>query len=265
MASRYLQSDQCPMCQRNGRDTSKDNLAIYSDGHKYCYACGYFVPAPKTIVTTKENLTKPKEGSMDGTTTKCLALPSDISGNLSPAAKRWLLGYGLTAEEQKKFLWSEAEQQLIYCIFDVEGTLVWWQARNFTQALPKYKSSGPLKDHLHILGHEGPLMVVEDAVSAIKLSREYQSLPLFGSHITRENLIRIRDFGLGKEGEIGFWLDPDKVSESIRLRNQARELGIKAFSIIGTRDPKAYNHNEIIELVEFSRQVDSYSNPNLVN
>ena len=262
MVSRYLQSEQCPICQRNGRDISKDNLAVYDDGHKYCFACGYFVPSPQTMITTKEKLTQPTEASMNGTAptapnpTKCLPLPADISGNLHPSAKRWLLGYGLTAEEQKKFWWSEVEQQLIYCIFDVEGRLVFWQARNFNRDRPKYISSGPLKDHLHILGHEGALLVVEDVVSAVKLSREYQSLPLFGSHITRENLIRIRDFGLGKKGELGFWLDPDKVAEAVKLRNISRELGINAFTVIGTRDPKAYNHNEIIELVEFSRRTD---------
>ena len=256
--SRLIRNDTCPICQSHGRDLSGDNLAVYDDEHKYCYGCGYYVPSPKTIATTKEKLTTTNEAKMDGTTTKCLPLPADVSGHLSPAAKRWLLGYGLTVEEQKKFWWSEVEQQLIYCIFDVEGTLVFWIARNFNRDIPnKYQASGPIKDHLHILGHEGPLLIVEDAVSAVKLSREYQAMPLFGAHITRESLIRIRDFGLGKDGEIGFWLDPDKVSESIKFRNQARELGMRAFSIIGTRDPKAYNHNEIIELVEYSRTAES--------
>ena len=252
MVSRFVNNEQCPLCQRNGRDTSEDNLAVFDDGHKYCFACGYFVPSPKTIAATKEKLIQPKEATMDGPTTKCLPLPVDISGVLSPTAKRWLLGWGLSLDEQAKFWWSETEQQLIYCVFDVEGHLIFWQARNFNRDKQKYISSGPLKDHLHILGHEGPLIIVEDAVSAVKLSREYQSMPLFGSHITKENLIRIRDFGLGKEGQIGFWLDPDKVNESIKYRNQARELGMNAFSVIGTRDPKGYNHNEIIELVEYS-------------
>ena len=256
--SRYLQSEQCPICHRQGKDTSGDNLAVYDDGHKYCYACGYFVPSPSTTASTKEKVMKTTEAPMNGSTTKCMALPADVSGSLSPSAKRWLLGYGLTAEEQKKFWWSETEQQLIYCIFDVEGNLVYWIARNFNRERPnKYQASGPIKDHLHILGHEGPLLIVEDAVSAVKLSREYQSMPLFGAHITRENLIRIRDFGLGKDGVIGFWLDPDKVNESIKFRNQARELGMKAFSVIGTRDPKAYNHNEIIELVEYSQRAET--------
>ena len=33
--------EQCPRCARNGNDTSADNLAVYDDGGKYCFACDY--------------------------------------------------------------------------------------------------------------------------------------------------------------------------------------------------------------------------------
>ena len=42
----------CPKCADEGRDTKGDNLAIYSDGHAYCYSCGtYFRDAerPETV------------------------------------------------------------------------------------------------------------------------------------------------------------------------------------------------------------------------
>ena len=32
----------CPQCRGQGRDTKGDNLAVYDDGHKYCFACGYW-------------------------------------------------------------------------------------------------------------------------------------------------------------------------------------------------------------------------------
>ena len=32
---------QCPACANNGRDTSRDNLCVYVDGGKHCFACGY--------------------------------------------------------------------------------------------------------------------------------------------------------------------------------------------------------------------------------
>lgn len=36
-----IKKEQCPACAKNGGDTSKDNLAVYDDGGKYCFACGY--------------------------------------------------------------------------------------------------------------------------------------------------------------------------------------------------------------------------------
>ena len=35
-----LRKEQCPDCASNGGDTSKDNLAVYSDGQTHCFACG---------------------------------------------------------------------------------------------------------------------------------------------------------------------------------------------------------------------------------
>ena len=34
-----VRKEQCPVCAKNGKDTSKDNLAVYSDGQTHCFAC----------------------------------------------------------------------------------------------------------------------------------------------------------------------------------------------------------------------------------
>lgn len=36
--SRLTHREACPLCVKEGRDTSQNNLAVYDDGHKYCYA-----------------------------------------------------------------------------------------------------------------------------------------------------------------------------------------------------------------------------------
>jgi len=41
MTSKVINREQCPACASHGRDNSQDNLAIYDDGHKYCFACEY--------------------------------------------------------------------------------------------------------------------------------------------------------------------------------------------------------------------------------
>lgn len=38
-----LHHEQCPQCAANGNDNSRDNMAVYSDGGKHCFACGYHV------------------------------------------------------------------------------------------------------------------------------------------------------------------------------------------------------------------------------
>jgi twinkle protein len=40
--SNVINREQCPACARHGRDNSQDNLAVYDDGHKYCYACEHY-------------------------------------------------------------------------------------------------------------------------------------------------------------------------------------------------------------------------------
>ena len=39
--SKVIEREQCPACASRGQDNSCDNLAVYDDGHKYCYACEY--------------------------------------------------------------------------------------------------------------------------------------------------------------------------------------------------------------------------------
>ena len=39
--SKVINREQCPACASNGRDNSQDNLAVYDDGHKYCFSCEY--------------------------------------------------------------------------------------------------------------------------------------------------------------------------------------------------------------------------------
>lgn len=38
-----LHHEQCPQCATNGNDRSHDNMAVYSDGGKHCFACGYHI------------------------------------------------------------------------------------------------------------------------------------------------------------------------------------------------------------------------------
>lgn len=41
--SRATSKEPCPSCRDAGRDTTGDNLVVFDDGHKHCFACNYHV------------------------------------------------------------------------------------------------------------------------------------------------------------------------------------------------------------------------------
>ena len=40
MDNKLIRKEQCPDCAKMGKDTKRDNMAIYDDGQTHCYACG---------------------------------------------------------------------------------------------------------------------------------------------------------------------------------------------------------------------------------
>jgi len=42
-----VSEEPCPKCREMGNDRSGDNLAVYSDGHKFCFACKHYVHGDK--------------------------------------------------------------------------------------------------------------------------------------------------------------------------------------------------------------------------
>jgi hypothetical protein len=38
-SSQVIKREQCPRCASQGKDNSHNNLAVYSDGGKFCFSC----------------------------------------------------------------------------------------------------------------------------------------------------------------------------------------------------------------------------------
>jgi len=51
--SNVISREQCPACAQHGRDNSQDNLAVYDDGHKYCFACEHYEHGNKEVTPVK--------------------------------------------------------------------------------------------------------------------------------------------------------------------------------------------------------------------
>ena len=240
--STYNSSEQCPACAENGRDTSKDNLATYSDGHKYCFSCGYYLSANKYT-----NFTKPITPNIRSE----VMLPEDITVEFPSFVMEWVGHYGLTKNDMYNHhvFWSPSQQRLLFPIYG-EIELLAYQGRYFGSNLkPKWWTTGKILDILHVLGTDPErIFLVEDMVSAIKVSKVSRAMPLFGSWVGVKRFERL--FKLLERGaECNLWLDPDMRATSIVQSRQGSSVGLNMKTIFSEKDPKELPLSEIKERI----------------
>jgi len=242
MSDSYLLSkERCPACAELGNDTTADNLAVYSDGHTWCFACGYsrignivrsFIARNTTTIPIKHNV----------------FLPSDSDTDYPRRSINWMLQYELDKNDMMKhhILWSESKQRLIFPIFSEDKLLAYWGRYFGEGAEPKWKGLGAMRDIFHFIGSPSYKKVVlcEDIVSAIKLSRFCTALPLFGTHIGVDRWKRLRSI-LPKESQVILWLDPDMYSHSTKQAYLGQQYGINTDIILSKKDPKEHRLTEI--------------------
>ncbi len=238
--------ERCPRCAAGGRDTSRDNLAVYNDGHKHCYSCGL------TIFASVRDQLK-QHVVVDS---RNISLPVDVTEDIDFVALQWLSSYDITWNEVKEFRlkWSPSRQMLIFPVYGIKEQLLVWQGRSFgpEKLYPKYFSMGNIHDVLTTFDQKltkrpkDGIILVEDMISAIKVSRQYRVMPLFGSNVTRPQLHRMNFLG----DTLFFWLDYDKAKESMALALKARQQGFNTGVIITEEDPKDYTDEEINNFVE---------------
>ncbi len=238
----------CPECRKNGKDRSGNNLGVYSD-HVYCFSCGF----RKGKSSTKRP--KPVASTLPAKQPKGLSLPDDTTLSLPSRAYNWVTKY-ITSREayDHGFMWSDKgipfgttmySECLIMPVYDSYGNLLMFQARHFgdDDFLPKYFTKGKPDEILHILGKgEGPVVLVEDLISAIKVSRVCRAMPLFGSNLSLSTCGRLASV----TDSIILWLDNDKLRESHRLANRYSSFfsGIEVIST--TQDPKETEPNVVL-------------------
>lgn len=223
----HLRNEACPKCKERGRDNHNDNLGVFSDGHKFCWSCGYYEPA-----NVKQLINALKQGS-DGTSSieatplPSLDFPEDVEPGLRFDAHFWLSSYGITNEDiyTHKIMWSEKRELLVFPIFDQNNNLLGWQGRSFSKDKKgKYYSKGPLNNILHLINSKNisahGIVLVEDLISAIKVGHYACTMPLFGSHVSLEKLTRLHHL----TNRLIFWLDHDKLDQSHRFARSAELL-----------------------------------------
>lgn len=230
--SNFLRHQPCPDCG------SKDNCAVYDDGHEWCFGCGYY----KGEAGWKKIIRKTEQQPI-------ITLPEDSSYTLPAVARDWYRKYQITDFEasSNKFQWSEEKQWLIMPVWDVLGRLEFFQARCFGTG-PKYFTRGSSGLVDHIIGDKSSttLFAVEDMLSAIKIGRVVTAMPIFGSVISDAKLLRLSKMF----DTIVIWLDSDKMRISFQLRLKAKNVFKHAYSCARSQDPKCLQMEDIEYIVK---------------
>jgi hypothetical protein len=249
-----LRMEPCPNCG------SKDNVAVYTDG-KWCFGgCGYRKGGYKGM--SVEDLKKQIAYRENKKKNDPISLPADYRTLLPDEGRDWLRKYGLADDEivRHRIGWSDEYEArsgnivhwpaLILHAFDVWGNLLVYQRRTFQDgSLPKYHTSGAPEAVLWTVSpRHAPddlLILTEDFVSAVKVGRQYQASPLWGSSLSHGQVTRISD----RYSRLGLWLDWNKVSAA-KMMAFKYQVYFKQLVVIATeKDPKEYDDTTIREIV----------------
>lgn len=232
-----LRHEACPECRKIGNDRSGNNLGVYSDGHSYCYRCGYHSNRTRVTNTTTSSLSH------------TIVLPADVTTELPYEARQWLNKYELTRLDisRNHVMWSEKYSRIVFPYFN-ETELLAWQGRYIGEDKTKAKwfSQGKIHEIIHPLQVKNRFAIlVEDIVSAIKVSKICGAIPIFGSSVSTKQILRLKSI----VDEVWFWLDPDMRGKSLKLAHISNTLGLTAHTIFSDKDPKEHSHEEISMLV----------------
>jgi hypothetical protein len=171
--------------------------------------------------------------------------------------QEWLDKYGLTELElvRNEIQWSEDRQFLIIPVIDhISSKPIAYNCRYFGDdpKVPKYINEYPQgRAQTTKFTFRCPprmvlpsLVLVEDQISAIKVSRQASCVALLGTHIPTLLFHSIVLHGLSHSIPILVWLDPDKHTVSVKYSRLFRQY-IRSYPILSDKDPKYYNDEEI--------------------
>lgn len=233
----YVKHAPCPNCG------SRDNLAIYAD-HEYCFGgCGYI---------KFYNYHNRRIENVKDTNQKIVSLPEDIVSTIPAIADSWVRKYGLTLQElyENRVVWSDFRKLLIFPYFDDKGHLWGWQGRYFGDdpKHPKWTGKGNFKEQIKVYTPltgfiKDGIILVEDIISTIKISRQFNCLCLYGSSLDYSKICKI------KPNKTILWLDKDKEKESRLFSLYLNKLGLYSEVRVTDLDPKEYDNTTIRKII----------------
>lgn len=237
---RFHHHEPCPKCG------SRDNLGVWDDGHKWCFGCGFYLPSPTSLDNLKKKAAMLENNNKNGNV--AAVDTSGFTSVIPPTPLAWLKKYGITHNEISYYgiLWNELKDRLVFPLRDDLG-IIFTTERYFGPKpdYPKYVTYGQKATNtIYFANKNTPqsLVIVEDFVSAIKVARFANCLPIFGSTISANSLKWIMAWFKC----IRIWLDMDKAAESLQQASRLSQFVANTRSIITEFDPKEYSNNSLI-------------------
>ena len=252
----FSHHERCPQCAQLGKDIAKDNLGVWKDGHKYCFSCGWKDNGPglslERLMARHQQIKLLEDKRENKKNGRVVSLPDDFTVDIPQTALEWLKSYEITdAEIEENWIgWSPQHERLIFPVFDKWNNLLMYSGRDFSarDGRPKYHTEGFPEKVFHVLNDDGDdcVCIVEDIVSAVKVSRVVPAMPLWGSILSTKRMITLSDIFK----VLIIWLDHDKQEYALKQSIKARPF-FDDVKVIGTdHDPKVFCTSNIKEILD---------------
>jgi hypothetical protein len=240
----------CPRCAKEGKDNSENNLVTYDDGHVHCYSCSYH-RGGDVLYSIKYKL---KATDHANQLVDNLPHYSDSDSNatfdIPERPLQWLHGYGITDDEiHSNQIWYDLRKDLLVFPIYNGSRLMATSARYFGSLPkhPKYLTSGLKNNHFKLFARRESdvYVLVEDFVSAIKVGRHFNCIPLLGCVAPVRLVLSL----VPSRPILRLWLDSDKNISSIDQVQRMRQYIPDCASILTEKDPKCYDDSTIKKIV----------------
>ena len=242
----------CPFCgaahERSFTITRQELGLLYNCFRAKCPATGFISSIPGTTTLEKEEQKKKKEFVPRPFEKPLVKLPDEVA--------QWLFDkYELPLEAlEYEGIKYEPEYKRTYApLFNSEGYEVGGETKKTdfsgdgapkTLRYPTAQSSG-----LHYVRagarRAGPIIVSEDVLSAIKLSKYFKSVALLGTTFNAQIAGELAQ----QTDTLIMYLDPDAINKALRYRKKYSLYFRNFFVVVGSKDPKDTPHTELQQLL----------------
>jgi len=224
---------------------SSDAYTTYSDGSTYCFSCAGYESAKTGEYKGMQYMGPPKESV---NMLRPYAQRQDVDLYNCKELYLHLRQFLEDDEIDKYFFYVPTFQRYVFAHAE-DTDEPFYEARGTRNRVPKSLIEGTRPEKL-ILGNykeTGIVVVVEDLLSAIKVSRHYGAMPLFGSFMSKNQQAAISH--IPNLRMVVMWLDDDKYNLGMKY---AKEMGMLCHSVAvhTDKDPKAYGQDPIRYVVD---------------